>query len=93
MMVHILVRHKVKDYAKWKDAFDGHASMRRMAGSKGGRLFRDEKDPNNVAVLPEWEDIAKARIFFDSGDLHSIMEQAGVIDVPQVFFEVNKVDA
>lgn len=92
-MVHILIRHKVKDYAKWKDAFDGHASMRKIAGSKGGRLFRDEKDPNNVAVLLEWEDIEKARKFFESVDLHSVMEQAVVTDVPQIFFEVIKVDA
>jgi hypothetical protein len=93
MMVHILVRHKVKDYAKWKDAFDGHASMRRMAGSKGGRLFCDGKDPNDVAVPLVWEDIMKARAFFESVDLRSVMEQAGVIDEPQIFFEVNKVEA
>ncbi len=90
-MVHILVRHRVKDYAKWKDAFDEHADVRKMAGSKGGRLFREEKDPNNVAILLEWDDMARARIFFESGDLKRVMERAGVADRPEIFYEVEKV--
>lgn len=90
-MVHVLVRHKVKDYAQWKDVFDEHADVRKMAGSKGGRLFREGKDPNDVAILLEWEDMARARIFFESGDLRRVMDRAGVINHPEIFYEVEKV--
>ena len=90
-MVHVLVRHRVKDYAQWKNVFDEHADVRKMAGSKGGRLFRDEKDPNHVAILLEWDDMARARIFFESGDLKRVMERAGVTDRPEIFYEVEKV--
>jgi quinol monooxygenase YgiN len=89
-MVHVLVHHKVKDYAQWKEVFDEHAKVRKESGSKEGRIFRDEKKPNNIAILLEWEDMAKARTFFDSRFLKSVMERAGVIGRPEIFFEVEK---
>jgi len=33
----------------------------------------------------------KSRAFFESKFLKSIMERAGVIDTPEIFFEVEKV--
>ena len=41
-----LVRHKVADYGKWKEAFDAHSATRKASGSKGGRLFRNANDEN-----------------------------------------------
>ena len=32
-MVHVMVRHKVADYVRWKEAFDGHLSARKAAVS------------------------------------------------------------
>ena len=42
-MVHVIVHHKVKDYAQWKEVFDEYAKVRKESGSKGGRIFRDEQ--------------------------------------------------
>ncbi|MGA3208451.1 MAG: hypothetical protein ABSE05_11590 [Syntrophales bacterium] len=56
-MVHVLVHHKVKDYAQWKEVFDEHAKVRRELGL-----------------------------------LKSVMERAGVIGRPEIFFEVEKVE-
>jgi hypothetical protein len=91
-MVHVIVHHKVKDYAKWKEVFDENAKVRKESGSKGGRIFRDEQKPNNVAILFEWADMAKSRTFFGSGFLKSAMERAGVIGTPEILFEVEKVE-
>jgi heme-degrading monooxygenase HmoA len=91
-MVHVLVHHKVKDYAQWKEVFDEQAKVRKESGSKGGRIFRDEQKPNNVAVLFEWEDMAKSRTFFESGFLKGVLERAGEIGRPEIFFEVEKVE-
>jgi len=63
-MVHVIVHHKVKDYAQWKEVFDEYTKVRKESGSKGGRIFRDEQKSDNVAILFEWEDMAKARTFF-----------------------------
>jgi heme-degrading monooxygenase HmoA len=65
--------------------FDEHAAIRKANGSKGGRLFRSEKDPNEVLILFEWEDFGKARAFAESEDLRKRMEQAGVIGKPDLY--------
>lgn len=72
--------------------FDEHAKVRRESGSKGGRIFRNEKEPDNVAILFEWEDAAEARTFFESKFLKDVMERAGVISTPEIFFEVEEVE-
>ena len=90
-MVHVIVHHKVKDYSQWKEVFDEYAKVRKESGSKGGRIFRDEQKPDNVAVLFEWEDMAKARTFFESKFIKSALERAKVISTPEIFFEVEKV--
>lgn len=85
-MAQLIVRHKVKDYAKWKPLFDEHGAIRKAAGSKGGRLFRSEKDPNEVVILFEWDDLGKARKFTESEDLRQRMDRAGVVGKPDLYF-------
>jgi heme-degrading monooxygenase HmoA len=85
-MVDLIIRHKVQDYAKWKPIFDEHAAKRKAGGSKGGRLFRSEKDPNEVVILFEWEDSGKAHKFIESEDLRRTMDRAGVVGKPDVYF-------
>lgn len=92
-MSYLLVRHKIKDYAKWKSVFDEHGSTRRSGGSKGGRLLRSADNPNEIVILFEWDDLKKARQFAQSEDLKKIMERAGVVDRPDIYFleEIEKV--
>lgn len=91
-MPRILVRHKVKDFAQWKQLFDEHAGARKTHGSKGGLVFRNADDPSEVVVLLEWKDLAAARKFTQSDDLRQRMEQAGVVDQADIYFieEVDK---
>ena len=91
-MAQFLVRHKVKDFAKWKAIFDEHGKKRKAGGSKGGRLFHNAKDPNEVVILFEWEDLGKARQFAGSEDLRQAMVRAGVEGKPDLYFleEVEK---
>lgn len=85
-MPYLIVRHKVKDYAKWKPFFDGRSATRKAAGSKGGRLFRVAGDPNELIVLLEWDDLGKAQKFAHSEDLRETMERAGVAEQPDIYF-------
>ena len=85
-MAQLIIRHKVKDYPKWKSMFDEHGAKRKAAGSQGGRLFRSEKDPNEVVILFEWQDLGKARQFAESEDLRKTMDQAGVVGKPEIYF-------
>ena len=85
-MPHLLIRHKVQDYARWKPLFDEHGATRRANGSKGGHLYRNAGDPNEVVILLEWDDLGKARQFAGSDDLRETMQRAGVADHPDVYF-------
>lgn len=85
-MTYMLVKHKVKDFAKWKPEFDQNSSMRKKNGCRGGQLFHESKDANSVIVLLEWDNIDIARRFSESDDLKQVMEKAGVIGRPEIFF-------
>ena len=85
-MVYMLVRHKVKDYEKWKPVFDEHATARKAGGSKGGRLFRNIDNPNETIIIWKWDTIENARKFAKSKDLEEIMKKAGVIEKPDIYF-------
>jgi quinol monooxygenase YgiN len=66
--------------------FDEHAAKRKAAGCKGGCLFRREKNPNEVVILFEWEDLGKALQFAESEDLRQMMERAGGVRKPELYF-------
>ena len=85
-MIHMLVRHKVADFAKWKPVYDAHASARQAAGLKEEHLLRNAEDPNEVVLLFSAEDLDKAKAFATSDDLRQAMQKAGVTDKPDVYF-------
>ena len=85
-MTYLLIRHKVADYAKWKATYDAHFPSRQHAGLKEKHLLRNLADPNEVVMLFEAHDLAKAQAFIDSDDLREAMKNAGVIDKPDLYF-------
>lgn len=87
-MPYALVRHKVEDYEKWKPVFDEDAANREASGSKGGYLFRNADDPNELLILFEWDELENVRRFGQSEDLQEKMQQAGVVDRPDFYFLV-----
>lgn len=85
-MPYLLMRHKVEDYAKWKPVFDEHSSTRKGAGSKGGYVFRNANDRNEIVILLELEDLERCRQLVESEDLKEKMQQSGVADKPDVYY-------
>ena len=85
-MPYLLVRHKVADFSKWKTAYDAHLSVRQKAGLKEEHLMRNTENPNETFVLFEAEDLQKAKAFGASSDLREVMQKAGVVDKPDIYF-------
>jgi hypothetical protein len=85
-MPYLLVRHKVTDYEQWKSVFDAHSLTRQANGSRGGQLFRNASDPNELVILLEWDVLEKARQFAQSEDLREVLQRAGVVDHPSIYF-------
>jgi hypothetical protein len=85
---HMLIRIKIEDYAKWKPIFDQHAAVRKANGSKGGVLFRNADNSNEITVLLEWDNLGNAKKFAQScrEDLIKTMQRAGLIGKPDIYF-------
>lgn len=84
-MPYTLVRHKVKDYSIWKPYFDENVPNRSQYGFKKGIIFRNMEEPNELFLLLEWDDMNLAREFFSLEELRKMMDQAGVVDEPDIY--------
>lgn len=85
-MIHVIVRHKVADYGRWKESFDSHLASRKAAGEVGSRILQSVDDPREVTILLDWDSLERARKFAGSDDLKQAMQQAGVVGDPDVRF-------
>lgn len=85
-MPYALIRHKVEDFERWKSVFDEDAENRVASGSKGGYLFRNADEPNEILVLFEWDELEKVRQYGQTEELREKMQEAGVADRPDFYF-------
>ncbi len=86
MITYVLVRHKVKDFTAWKQAYETHLPKRVEAGLTETYLFRSADNPNEVVILFEAKDLDRAKAFAESPDLRETMMKAGVVDKPDIYF-------
>lgn len=85
-MTHILIQHKVQNFSKWKPVFDEHNSARQAAGLRVLHVWQKVGDPNDVTMLFEANNLAKAKEFSQSPELQEKMKDAGVVSTPQVTY-------
>ena len=72
-MPHLLIRHHVEDYERWKPRFDLQIWARRSFGASACRIFINADDPHEVLILFDWDDHARARLFVQSDDLREVL--------------------
>jgi hypothetical protein len=85
-MNHVLARHKVENFEKWKAVYDADAEIRREAGLNEVFVLRNVNDPLEVFVLATVDDLSKAHAYSDSPDLIEKMVAAGVTDRPDIVY-------
>jgi len=47
-------------------------------------VFRSADDPNDVLLLQDVADVSKARTWYGSSEMKSIMEKSGVLGLPSI---------
>ena len=82
----LTLHFKVKDFNEWRTGYDGHEKNRPSAGITNGRVFRSAEDPNEVVVLQDVADVAKARTWLGSDDMKATMQKSGVLGSPSIRF-------
>lgn len=85
-MSYLVVRHKVTDYDKWRQAYEDHGTAREAAGCQGTQVLRDASDPNEIIAIMEWDNNENAQKFASSPELRDAMQDAGVAGKPDVHF-------
>ncbi|MFZ0149578.1 MAG: hypothetical protein WBG18_00300 [Xanthobacteraceae bacterium] len=82
----LTIHLKVKDYTAWRTGYDGREKSRVSAGITNGRVFRNAQDQNDVVILQDVADVAKARTWLGSDEMKSAMQQSGVVGSPTIRF-------
>jgi hypothetical protein len=77
-MVHVLIRHVVQDYNRWRAAFDDSLMMRRSSGEQSYRIFRNFQNANDVTVMCDYDTLERAQQFIQSTELKKALTVAGV---------------
>ena len=85
-MAYLLIRHKVKDYTAWKSNFDNAAEMRKASGEKSYQILHPDDDAKNLVLLFEWDNLDNARNHVAAPELKEAMQQAGVVEEPEIYF-------
>src|SRR5271170_7531474 len=82
----LTVHFKVKDFSAWRTSYNGHEKERASAGITNGRVFQSSNDPNDVVILQDVADVAKARTWLGSSEMKSVLEKSGVVGSPNIRF-------
>ena len=77
---------KVKDFNAWRTSYNGREQNRISAGITNGRVFRSADDQNDVVILQDVADLAKARTWYGSSEMKTAWEKAGVVGSPSIRF-------
>lgn len=85
-MATMLVKHRVANFDKWKGVFDRLEGLREKHGFTGHSVHRDAADPNIVVIVNRVRDIAEAKNYGTSHELHDAMAEAGVQGAPEISF-------
>jgi quinol monooxygenase YgiN len=83
-MTHVFIRHRVGNYAVWKQVFDAFAPQRKAAGELSYRIAHPYGQATNLFLWFEWDSEANAQKFLNSPDLADAMRRAGVSEKPDV---------
>jgi hypothetical protein len=89
-MNYAMFRAKVEDFNKWKLVFDDDKSIRNAAGLKDVNVWRNIDNSNEIVILFEVLDVAKAKEFTTSDVLREKMQESGVLGRPDIIFLSDK---
>ena len=78
----LTLHFKVKDFNAWQTSYNGNEKNRTSAGITNSKVFRSVADPNDV--LQDVADVSKARTWYGSSEMKSVMEKSGVVGSPSI---------
>jgi len=89
-MPHLIVRVTVQDFDRWRIVYDSNLPARQSAGLKELNLWRNADKSNEVVLLFDVSDIAKAKAYTLSPELKEKLKAGGVIGPAENLFLLDK---
>ena len=89
-MPHLIIRVTVQDFSKWKQVYDSNLPARQAAGLKELNLWRNADKSNELVLLFDVSDIAKAKEYTLSTELKEKLKAGGVIGPAENLFLLDK---
>ena len=85
-MTTMFVRHTVADYKAWRKVYDEVALFQKANGVTAQAVYQAADNPNDITVTHEFTSLEAAKAFVDSEELKKVMQRAGVVGAPTVWF-------
>ena len=82
-MVHLIVKHKVKNYEQFRKTFIENLKSQKNNGSLGGKILRSKSDKNEVWVVIEWDSLENFKKFAGASNPEESKKKGTVIGEPE----------
>jgi len=83
-----LIVHNVDDFDTWLERYDAADDLRVRSGILGHAANRSLDDPSLVIVYHQAETFKELRDFLTSGELTTLMKEAGVTSPPDITYHL-----
>jgi quinol monooxygenase YgiN len=84
-MVRVFVRHRVRDYAIWRQHYDAALPLRRESGALASSVHRTVGKPDEVTICSDFASAEQAKAFLGRAELRDAMANAGVAEAPAIW--------
>ena len=82
----LTLHFQVKDFNAWRTSYNGREKNRVSAGITNEKVFRSPDNLNEVVILQDVSDVAKARTWLASDEMKTAWEKSGVLGLPSFRF-------
>jgi hypothetical protein len=84
MSATLVVRHKVNDYAAWRNVYDELEPLRAQHGCTAKRVMQLPDDATDLLITHDFPSVEQASSFAHDPELKAGMLRAGVDGPPQI---------
>jgi quinol monooxygenase YgiN len=84
VMTQVFIRHRVGNYAVWKQVFDAFSPQRKAAGELSYKIAHPHGEATHLFLWFAWDSEDNAKAFLDSPELADAMRRAGVSEKPDI---------
>lgn len=79
--MYIIVKRKLNDYDTWKQMVSEKNETRQQYGSRGVTVYRDNKNPNDVYLIFDWEDQKPYMDYFNLPEVQKALSETGTTEI------------